>query len=596
MKIVVVTCEKCQKRRMLPRTLVGKNATCTCGHVFAVSGEPLSRVKDALWKTLSERVQDGEVTAAKELVHELRSLKPSETEKQELTEILSRCKETSLIKYERQSADSHVPQSVDQKSKFRGASAAALVIALFTGIYLVSNADSLQDDSPVPPKQPVADSPVPPKQPVADSPVPPKQPVADSPVPPKQLTFTDDDRKIVEAITQLRNLLQEMISNEVNAAEAATLIDTHVAQLDAFVRSSKEILLATAVLKIEAGLDSTAELRLIQRSQPRYWLARRVETVAQLVTKGSKFAFGTLIKYQRDVVDASKSASTPPEFIELARQLIWIWDSAERLATLSVRNKTSLRRLRDSEDAIAIMTRDDVQKEIAKAKNERVDFDVKNEQNKKEVRERAVRIITRDLLNIRLDTQAAFLHSGDSYEQAIEALKPLSANLGRAISNYDKIDSALSDAKSSRDRVDDENETAKDAADDSVERLETLLDGARREVYVARVQYNHKWDEIRGIIVGAAIIVNTARDKVKQISFRHKDIIGSNVKLLEELGVTQQAIGEMLRHLPAMPDREIKVTKGQQELEEAVRLAKELHIDTESVFESIVESLAISPL
>jgi hypothetical protein len=387
-----------------------------------------------------------------------------------------------------------------------------------------------------------------------------------------------------------------MISNEVNAAEAATLIDTHVAQLDAFVRSSKEILLATAVLKIEAGLDSTAELRLIQRSQPRYWLARRVETVAQLVTKGSKFAFGTLIKYQRDVVDASKSASTPPEFIELARQLIWIWDSAERLATLSVRNKTSLRRLRDSEDAIAIMTRDDVQKEIAKAKNERVDFDVKNEQNKKEVRERAVRIITRDLLNIRLDTQAAFLHSGDSYEQAIEALKPLSANLGRAISNYDKIDSALSDAKSSRDRVDDENETAKDAADDSVERLETLLDGARREVYVARVPYNHKWDEIRGIIVGAAIIVNTARDKVKQISFRHKDIIGSNVKLLEELGVTQQATGEMLRHLPAMPDREIKVTKGQQELEEAVRLAKELHIDTESVFESIVESLAISPL
>jgi len=451
-------------------------------------------------------------------------------------------------------------------------------------------------DSPAPPKQPVADSSAPPKQPVADSSAPPKPPVADSSAPPKPLTFTDDDRKIVEAITKLKNLLQEMISNEVNAAEAATLIDTHVAQLDVIVRSSKEILLTTAVLKIEAGLDPTAELRLIQRTQPRYWLARRVETVAQLVTKGSKYAFGTLIKYQRDVVDVSKSASTPPEFIALARQLIWIWDSAERLATLSVRNKTLLRRLRDSQDAIAIMTRDDVQKAIAEAKNERADFDVKNEQNKEKVRERAVRIITRDLLNIRLDTQAAFLHSGDRYEQAIEALKPLSENLGRANRNYDNIASALSDAESARDRIDDDDETAKDAADDRVETLETLRDGAADEVYVARVPYNLKWDEIRGIIVGAAMIVNTARDKVKQISFRHKDVIGSNAELIQELGVTQQAIGEMLRHLPAMPDRKIKVTKKQQELEEAGRIAKELHIDSASVFEAIVESLAIGPL
>jgi hypothetical protein len=164
MESIFARCPVCLKTKQVRGDFTDKKAKCPCGEVFVVSGESLTQVKTALWQALTKGMQNGDNGSAQELILQLQSLHPSEQEQLDLSDLLARCRQTTMIKSERQLAEIPPPAPRNLKPVWIGAVVMLIAVAAFAGSYLASHPSqpvTVADTEPVQPQPaPVEPAPV----------------------------------------------------------------------------------------------------------------------------------------------------------------------------------------------------------------------------------------------------------------------------------------------------------------------------------------------------------------------------------------------------------------------------------------------------
>ena len=393
--------------------------------------------------------------------------------------------------------------------------------------------------------------------------------------------------EIVDAVKSVAALLQSLQKSNVFGAAAISDIETLTESQTSDIRKSTNFVVAISILKIDRGLDPRADLRRAAAKNPKHWVAWRSYTVSSLVFEGGKAAFKVLKRYQDNVLKMAEH-TTDEEAQTLIGEIMWIQDSAERMASLPSVSDGNISELANNPQLIALLSRGEsgVMMEEAQKNKEMHDKNV-FEANKKNDEEKLV-WIDEEIDRLTNALNQSWADAQQRYSKCEDELAPLRSELSAANGRLSAVRSALSSAESDYRAIKKEQTSAKASAQAAIRVLESQEGSAEADVSAAAGPYNQKISEMRDIRMAAACYINFVHNSLLLIRANFQKLLEASVPLNQKLKGLESAIVAQLAQMPPMPIVNTKKTRKTQELEETRRIAKELQVDLEKMFQQLM--------